>query len=64
MVQAFAHCLVVMLFAFALPRQIDIVDLTKPAVASNSERPIPAGCEKLTAGVIADGWPMPETDCR
>jgi len=23
MVQAFAHCLVVMLFAFALPRQID-----------------------------------------
>jgi|SRR5437762_5048489 len=60
MVQAFAHCLVVMLFAFALPRQIDIVDLTKPAVASNSERPIPAGCEKLTAGVIADGWPMPE----
>jgi hypothetical protein len=49
------------LVGLALLQQIGSVDLTRPAPPSGShKRPIPAACENLKSGGIADGWPEPE----
>lgn len=65
--QVSVHCVVLLSvgFAFALAQQIDSVDLTRPAPPEKSyERPLPVGCDKLTEGIIGDGFTEPEDHKR
>lgn len=56
-----ANLVLFLLIGFGSFQQSDFVDLTPHAIADNeSEISTSGGCQKLTGGVIGDGWPETE----